>query len=247
MSLLTLSNEVVAHEKAAKDGGNTLFPVFLKLQNFHTLLVGGGNVGLEKLEALLGNSPDAEITIVADQVSAAVEQLAGQYPRVRVQRRQFEERDLEGVSLAILATDNVQLHRYIHELAVERNVLVNVADTPDLCDLYLGSVVKKGNLKIGISTNGKSPTMAKRLKEVFQAVIPEEIDDSLNQLNQIRNSLNGSFADKVKALNALTIGLVKPEKPSGHRGWRILLWMLLILVGAVVAAVGVYTIINSIF
>lgn len=225
MSSLTLNNESPVQERIAENSGNDLFPVFLKLKNFHTLLVGGGNVGLEKLEALLGNSPEAEITIVADVISVAIESLAANHPHVTLHYRHFKETDLEGISLAILATDNVHLHRYIHELAVERNLLVNVADTPDLCDLYLGSVVKKGDLKIGISTNGKSPTMAKRLKEVFQEVIPDEIDDTLQDLHQIRNALGGDFANKVKQLNALTQGLVLPVKNKhSHRTLRFVLW-----------------------
>lgn len=231
MSSLTLNKEEISIDRQ----GNTLFPVFLKLENFHTLLVGGGNVGLEKLEALLGNSPDAEITIVADYISPKVEELASKHPRVRLFRRRFEDRDLEGVSLAVLATDNVKLHRYIHELAIERNLLLNVADTPDLCDMYLGSIVKKGNLKIGISTNGKSPTMAKRLKEIFQNVIPEEIDESLENLHKVRESLNGDFDYKVKQLNALTQGLVAPQVKSKHfyRRLRYVLWAATLLFVAV--------------
>ncbi len=222
MSLSALNKEV----SVVKSTGNNLFPVFLKLENFHTLLVGGGNVGLEKLEALLGNSPDAEITVVADAISAQIEQLASRHPRVTIHKRKFEERDLEGVSFAVLATDDVKLHYYIHELAVERGLLLNVADTPDLCDMYLGSVVKKGNLKIAISTNGKSPTMAKRLKEIFNKGIPEEIDDTLDNLNKVRESLNGDFAYKVKQLNALTQGLVTPTKNKlFYQRLRYLLWI----------------------
>lgn len=225
MSLLAVTNEIPVLEKREIATGNNLFPVFLKLDNFHTLVVGGGNVGLEKLEALLTNSPEAEITLVADYISPEVERLATLHPSVNLQYRKFEEQDLAGISLAILATDDVKLHHYIHELAVERNLLVNVADTPDLCDMYLGSVVKKGNLKIGISTNGKSPTMAKRLKEVLNSAIPEEIDDSLEYLNQVRNSLNGDFAYKVKQLNALTLGLVTPKANLFHGRLRYILWI----------------------
>jgi siroheme synthase-like protein len=221
MSSLTLNKEV----PKVGSSGNTLFPVFLKLENFHTLLVGGGNVGLEKLEALLGNSPEAEITVVADYISQQVEELASKHPRVTLHRRKFEDQDLEGISLAVLATNDVKLHHYIHELSVERGLLLNVADTPDLCDMYLGSIVKKGNLKIAISTNGKSPTMAKRLKEVIQNGIPEEIDDSLTNLNKIRESLNGDFAYKVKQLNALTLGLVSPKSNLFHRRLRYILWI----------------------
>ena len=188
-------NSLVSNKEVpiVESTGNTLFPVFLKLENFHTLLVGGGNVGLEKLEALLGNSPEAEITIVADYILPQVEELASTHSRVTLHRRKFEERDLEGVSLAVLATDDVKLHYYIHELAVEKGLLLNVADTPDLCDMYLGSIVKKGNLKIAISTNGKSPTMAKRLKEIFQKGIPEEIDETLDNLNKVRGGAKYEF------------------------------------------------------
>src|SRR5690606_2632764 len=116
------------------------------------------------------------------------------------------------MTFAILATDNFKLNQYIYELAKERGILLNVADTPDLCDLYLGSIVKKGNLKIGISTNGKSPTLAKRLKEVLNEAIPTEIDDTLDQLNLISNSLKDDFSYKVKKMNEVTASLVEKTK-----------------------------------
>lgn len=191
---------------------NELFPIFLKLQNFHTLLLGAGNVGLEKLTALVGNDPLANILVVANEVSSEFESVAADYPHVHIERRLFEESDLDGISLIVLATDSRALHEYVYELAKERGILLNVADTPDLCDLYLGSIVKKGNLKVGISTNGKSPTFAKRLKEVLNEALPDEIDETLDRLNAVRDSLKGDFSYKVKRLNELTAGLV--DKPK---------------------------------
>ena len=88
--------------------------------------------------------------------------------------------------------------------AKQRGKLVNAADKPDLCDFYLGSVVKKGNLKIAISTNGKSPTIAKRLKDVLNEVMPDQIDEVLQNMNVIRNKLSGNFTDKVNKLNHIT-------------------------------------------
>jgi uncharacterized membrane protein YfcA len=96
---------------------------------------------------------------------------------------------------------------------------VNVADKPELCDFYLSSVVKKGNLKIAISTNGKSPTAAKRLKEVLNNSLPAELDDVIQNLNQIRNKLNGNFAYKVKRLNAITRTLVD-DNGSRNGNWK---------------------------
>jgi len=192
--------------------GNQLFPVFLKLQNFHTLLVGGGNVGLEKLQAMLSNSPEANITVIADRFLDEVHQLLAGFPQVKTIQRKFESQDLEGKELVVLATDNFELHQQIQQLCKINGILVNVADTPELCDFYLGSIVKKGNLKIAISTNGKSPTVAKRIKEVLNDSLPEEIDDTLESINQLRNTLKGDFTYKVKKLNEVTAGLVDKEE-----------------------------------
>ncbi len=199
-------------DKDNKENGNELFPIFLKLQNFQTLLVGGGNVGLEKLGAILNNSPQAKVNIVADRFLDEVKELATNFSGINLFERKFEDKDLNGAELVILATDNQELHKYIRTLAKEKGILVNVADTPELCDFYLSSVVKKGNLKIAISTNGKSPTVAKRIKEVLNENIPEEIDETLEKMSQLRSTLSGTFTDKVKAMNQATAGLVQKEE-----------------------------------
>ncbi|TAG65794.1 MAG: bifunctional precorrin-2 dehydrogenase/sirohydrochlorin ferrochelatase, partial [Runella slithyformis] len=85
-----------------------------------------------------------------------------------------------------------------------RKILVNVADTPDLCDFYLSSVVKKGDLKIAISTNGKSPTFAKRFREVLEEILPDSLQETLDNLVAIRNKLRGDFQDKLEKLNEIT-------------------------------------------
>ncbi|MBK0381963.1 TSUP family transporter [Pedobacter sp. SD-b] len=213
MSLLTQNKK---NQNVEEGNGNELFPVFLKLQNFHTLLVGGGNVGLEKLSALLGNSPKANVTVVADRFLPELKNLVINHPSVKIIERKFKDEDLNDVELVILATDNRELHEYIRKIAKEKGLLLNVADTPELCDFYLGSIVKKGNLKIAISTNGKSPTVAKRIKEVLNENIPDEIDDTLTQINKLRLTLKGDFSDKVKALNQATASLVS-EKESERK------------------------------
>ena len=79
-----------------------------------------------------------------------------------------------------------------------------MADTPDLCDFYLGSVVTKGNLRIGISTNGKSPTIARRIREFFEEALPDEADALLTNMNRIRERIAGDFKEKVKTLSEIT-------------------------------------------
>jgi len=197
---------------------NKLYPIFLKLEELDLLLVGAGNVGLEKLNSLLSNSPEAKITIVAPIIKEEVRQLFHNHPTCTLIQRSFEETDLDNKDLVVLATDDIQLHKRIKSLASEREILINVADTPELCDFYLGSIVQKGNLKIAISTNGKSPTAAKRIKEVLNKALPGELDDVIENLHEIRNKLNGNFEFKVKKLNAITKVLV--DETEYNSRWK---------------------------
>ncbi|MGB8191711.1 MAG: TSUP family transporter, partial [Chitinophagaceae bacterium] len=124
----------------------------------------------------------------------------------------------------------------ISTLAKQHGKLVNVADKPELCDFYLSSIVQKGNLKIAISTNGKSPTLAKRLKEIFNEALPDKLDDVLNNLHIIRNKMNGDFAAKVKKLDRITRVLATGDelnesvnalqgKPAEKKWRRIASWL----------------------
>ena len=214
--------------------GNELFPVFLKLNTLHTLLVGAGPVGLEKLNALLANSPEAKITIVAQEVLPEVSAIANAASNVVIYQRAFAEEDLDDVELVMAATNNEQLNAQIKLLAKKKKLLVNFADKPALCDFYLGSVVKKGDLKIAISTNGKSPTIAKRLKEILNESLPQEIDTTLQQMSALRNKLEGDFASKVRKLNEVTAVLVE-DKDSGTVKLNVK-WLLWAIIAIMLAA-----------
>jgi siroheme synthase-like protein len=192
--------------------GNSLFPVFIKLHTLHTLVVGAGPVGLEKLSALVSNSPEAMIRVVALEINPEVEELSQHYPNITLHRKAFSEQDLEGIHLVMAATNDAALNVEIRAAAKARNLLVNFADKPALCDFYLGSVVKKGDLKIAISTNGKSPTVAKRLKELLNESLPEDIDTALQQMAALRETLEGDFAEKVRILNEVTSVLIENKK-----------------------------------
>src|SRR5690348_13285489 len=97
--------------------GNQLFPVFIKLNSIHTLLVGAGPVGLEKLTAILGNSPDANVTVIALEVLPEVKQLAEKHERVSILTREFNADDLDGVDLVVAATNNDELNQQIRQEA----------------------------------------------------------------------------------------------------------------------------------
>ncbi len=202
---------------------NHLFPVFLKLESLRLLIVGGGNVGLEKLNAVLVNAPATKIKLVAITISNAIKELAGVHHNIELHERAFEESDLDETDLVIIAINDKTESQRIRNLAKSHEKLVNVADKPELCDFYLSSIVKKGNLKIAISTNGKSPTIAKRIKETFDEVLPDEIDAVLDNMQSIRNRLNGDFAAKVEKLNEITHVLATGKElkaEQGEKWWR---------------------------
>ncbi|MFL5809034.1 MAG: bifunctional precorrin-2 dehydrogenase/sirohydrochlorin ferrochelatase [Flavisolibacter sp.] len=183
---------------------NNLFPVFLKLQEMKVLIVGGGNVGLEKLQAIISNSPGTVIHLVSKHIRDEIKELASGFSNIRLSERVFLKDDIDEVELVFIAVDDYEESSRIAQLAKEKGKLVNVADKPALCDFYLSSVVQKQNLKIAISTNGKSPTIAKRLKEMFNELLPDELDAVLDDLQQIRERLKGDFSEKVNRLNQIT-------------------------------------------
>jgi siroheme synthase-like protein len=193
---------------------NNLFPIFLKLESLETLIVGGGHVGLEKLTAILKNSPGAKVSVVARTIQEPIKTLAEQHENVKIFERNFKLWDLWNKDLLILATNNRNLHETIRKFSRTRRLLINVADTPDLCDFYLGSVVTKGNLKIGVSTNGKSPTISKRIREYLEEALPEETNDLLDNMQKIREQIKGDFSHKVKVLNEVTSSWLKSEQVS---------------------------------
>ncbi|MBY0245388.1 MAG: TSUP family transporter [Sphingobacteriaceae bacterium] len=203
---------------------NELFPVFIKLNNFRVLLIGAGNVGLEKLTAIINNSPKTSVTIVSELISNEIEQFVKDFPRIIVKQKSFEAADLQNIDIVFVATNNPILNQEIRQLAQEINLLVNVADKPELCDFYLGSIVKKGNLKIAISTNGKSPTIAKRLKQVLNEGLPSEIDVTLENMSALRETLNGDFSSKVKRLNQITESLIISKKSFLERNIKWFIW-----------------------
>lgn len=193
---------------------NHLFPIFLKLDKIQTLVVGGGYVGWEKLGALLKNDPEANVKIVAPEIRQEITEIAAVRPAIELVEKHYDPIDLEGINLVIGATNFYEVNQKIYQDAKAKGILVNVADTPELCDFYLGSTVKKGNLKIGISTNGKSPTFAKRLRAILEEVLPDNTDDILQNLAAIRNDLKGDFEKKMEVLNEITASFVHHKKEN---------------------------------
>jgi siroheme synthase-like protein len=190
--------------KDLSSGGNCLFPVFLKLEELSLLVVGGGYVGMEKLSVIVQNAPKGKIKLVATKISDEIKDLVAGMNNVELIERAYQSSDIDGTDIVFAAVNDEMVSRQVSSDAKAKGKLVNAADKPSLCDFYLGSIVQKGNLKIAISTNGKSPTIAKRVKELLNETLPDEIDELLGNMQLIRNKMGGDFAEKVKQLNEIT-------------------------------------------
>ena len=159
--------------------------------------------------------------MVAESINAEIYLLAEKHPKISIVQKSFAKEDLLGKDLVVIAVNDLLLASEIRLVAKENNLLVNVADKPELCDFYLGSIVQKGPLKIAISTNGQSPTVAKRLKEVLNDAIPSEIETTIENVHQVRTKLNGNFHKKVERLNELTRRvLIDDEAVQKNSKWK---------------------------
>lgn len=223
---------------------NTLFPVFLKTDTARFLIVGGGNVGLEKTETLLKQNPNIKITIVATYFHVNLKEIIQQYSNVTAMHRAFDENDLVGIDYVIIATDKPEVNREVRELARSKGIKVNAADQPALCDFYLGSIVNKGSLKIAISTNGKSPVLAKRMREYFTEVIPENIENSIESLNQLRSNHKGNFQEKLADLNRITEKFATNSQPKESKKFKQLAFVLALSFLMLFTGYGLSTIIS---
>ena len=186
---------------------NNLYPVFLKTNSLHILIVGGGNVAEEKLSFLTKSSPDAKITMVSPMFRKNTLNLARSFD-VALIKSVYNADFLSGKHLVIATTDQPEVNMKVYYDCRSMNKLVNVADNPPYCDFYMGGIVTKGNVKIAISTNGKSPTTAKRLRQFFEDVIPEDISRMVQNLNAYRKTIKGDFEQKVSAMNEVTETLI---------------------------------------
>jgi uroporphyrin-III C-methyltransferase len=163
-----------------------LFPMFLKLEGRGCLIVGAGNVALEKITGLL--RAGAKLRVVAPAACEAVEQLAVD-GKISLELREFLETDLEGQSLVVTATNSRDVNRQVFLAAQQRGLLCNSVDDPPNCDFYFASIVQRGKLQIAISTAGESPALAQRLRREIDAQLPEDTAEWLDELGSLRREI----------------------------------------------------------
>jgi precorrin-2 dehydrogenase len=162
----------------------------LRLKGRRCLVVGGGDIGLEKVEGLL--ACDADVTLVAPDAHPALVELADE-GSIRWERREYECGDLDGCLIAIAATDDTDVNIQVFNDAERRAMLVNVVDVPPLCNFILPAIVRTGPLAVAISTAGASPALAKRMKREIAELFGEPYADLAVLLNDARGWAKGTL------------------------------------------------------
>jgi precorrin-2 dehydrogenase/sirohydrochlorin ferrochelatase len=162
------------------------FPAFLKFDDKQIIIIGGGNVALEKLEHLLDFS--SNITLIAQEFNEEVMKLIVQHQLTHF-TKSYEKGDIQGFDIVIAAVDNFSLQEEIYFESKQYNCLCNCVDLQQYCDFIFPSYVKKGDLTIAISTGGASPAVAKQLRIFLTSLIPNSIVEFLEQMKQHRKTM----------------------------------------------------------
>jgi len=164
----------------------SLFPMFLKLEDRECLVVGAGAIGEPKIRSLL--VAGAKVRVVAIEARPAVAEWA-RLGIIAWDARSFDPKDVEGAVLVVAATSLREVNEAVFQAARSRGILCNAVDDPDRCDFYYGSLVRRGDLQVAISTAGQSPALAQRLRHDIEARISPEYAGWLDRLGKIRRRM----------------------------------------------------------
>lgn len=176
-------------------GGSLLLAWQLKQKN--VLIVGGGNVAADRIRSVLAawdattRSPHITLVSPSDGLNDEVKHRLQQDWGIRHIDRQFMDEDVQDKDMVLTATDDSSVSEHVHALCKAQRIVVNVADVPPLCDFYFGSVIQRGPLQIMVSTNGKSPRLANRLRREIQAQLPDNVEGAIQGLGKLRAELRG--------------------------------------------------------
>lgn len=162
------------------------YPVFLDMQNKPAVVIGGGNVAVQKIDGLL--DAGAQITVVSPELNERLGKLRDEGKIMHI-KREYEPGDIEGYELVFVATDNYEENRRVWQEGRERHIWVNAVDDPPNCDFIMPGIVRKGELIVAISTSGTSPAMARKVREDIEEFLTEEDAALLDLAAEVRREL----------------------------------------------------------
>jgi len=195
------------------------YPIFLDVTGRPCLVVGGGRVAGRKVETLLNSG--AAVKVVSLRLVDSLASLA-ECGRISVERRAYRRGDLDGAFLAYAATDDDRLHELIAIDAKRAGVLLNVVDRPQWCDFIVPSVARRGDLTVAVSTSGRSPAMARRVRQDIEVALGPEYETAIALFAELRRLLaerGWSFDRRAELFNRLlesdVLGLLRRSDRAG--------------------------------
>jgi siroheme synthase-like protein len=165
------------------------YPIYIDIENRDVVIIGGGNVCARKAETMMKYG--ARVTVVSPELTDEIEQW-GRDGRLTIKRKHYEEGDVDGANMVIASTDDQRVNEQIAADCRRRRIPVNVVDVTPLCEFIVPAIIETGSIQIAVSTGGKSPALARTLKEDLQRLIGPEYAEV--------NDLMGSLRDSAKAV-----------------------------------------------
>jgi precorrin-2 dehydrogenase/sirohydrochlorin ferrochelatase len=162
------------------------YPIFLELASRRIVIIGGGNVALRKVQSFLGTG--ARLVVVADSVLENLTNLCIDHNLELIKAR-YSKDYLVGASLVIAATNDQKLNEKIYKDCQQLETLCNVVDQPEICDFYVPAVIKRADLQIAISTNGKCPAFAGHVRKKLEKIFTEKSGQFLSELQKLREHI----------------------------------------------------------
>jgi precorrin-2 dehydrogenase/sirohydrochlorin ferrochelatase len=185
-----------------------LYPVFLKIKDRRCLVIGGGSVAERKVKSLIESG--ARVTVVSPDLTGSLQALSDR-GLMEHTKRNYREGDLEGFFLAVAATSDKEVNRRIYSEAEKSGVLINSVDDPENCSFFVPSTVRRGDFQVAISTSGKAPYLAKKVRLFLENLFYKDLGTDLENLSRLRSGIieesGGNAALKEKKLRLL----LKPE------------------------------------
>ncbi|MDK2805385.1 MAG: precorrin-2 dehydrogenase [Thermoanaerobacterium sp.] len=165
------------------------YPIMLNITNKKCLVIGGGNVAYRKILSLL--EFDGTVTAISPKFIKDIWELS-KNNRIELIERKYQKKDVQNYNLVIVATNDKMLNKEISKECIDNNIPVNVVDDKELSTFITPSVIRRGDLTISISTNGKSPLLSRRIREMLENVIVEEFGGLISELSSTRDKLKSS-------------------------------------------------------
>ncbi|MGJ4787336.1 bifunctional precorrin-2 dehydrogenase/sirohydrochlorin ferrochelatase [Leptospira koniambonensis] len=180
---------------------NQLLPVFIKLENKKVLVVGGGNVALEKLQHL--KDTGCILTVISKEFKSETVRLLSSIKDTKIETREVNVSDLDGFDLVYSATNDRQTNRDLVEYAKQKKIWINCADDPSLCDFYSSAYFDRGPIRVAVSTQGGFAGLAGTIRTILEEILPKDHDQELENLLEIRNLSKSKLGDPEKRKAAL--------------------------------------------